>query len=94
MRYYISPVVRNVWDELKRFCDRKVDPDTTRDANVKPLPKPVKYIYYTILRFFEDFFFPLNRLESKPAAKIPTTPAVDNAKAVPEAEAATSPEKA
>ena len=66
MRYYISPVVRNVWDELKRFFDRKVDPDTTRDANAKPLPKGVKYAYYGVLRFMQDFLFPLDRLENKP----------------------------
>ncbi|ORX50700.1 hypothetical protein BCR36DRAFT_583286 [Piromyces finnis] len=66
MRYYISPVVRNVWDELKRFFDRKVDPDTTRDANAKPLPKGVKYAYYGVLRIMQDFLFPLNRLENKP----------------------------
>ncbi|OUM65602.1 hypothetical protein PIROE2DRAFT_67185 [Piromyces sp. E2] len=76
MRYYISPVVRNVWDELKRFFDRKVDPDTTRDANAKPLPKGVKYAYYGVLHFLQDFLFPLDRLESKPVSVPTPAPAV------------------
>jgi len=81
MRYYISPVVRNVWDEFKRFCDRKVDTDTTRDANAKPLPKGVKYAYYTVLRFFQDFLFPLSRLETKTTPKLTPTDTDTNANA-------------
>jgi len=92
MRYYISPVVRNVWGELKSFCDRKVDPDTTRDANAKPLPKAVKYTYYSVLRFFQDFFYPLDRLESKPASKV-SEPVVANNDVAPEAEAPSTQEK-
>lgn len=70
MRYYISPVVRNVWKEFQNFCERKVE-GNTRDANAKPLPKGVKYAYFGLERFFQDFLFPLNRLEPKKPAQIP-----------------------
>jgi len=84
MRYYISPVVRNVWNELKSFFDKKVDPDTSRDANAKPLPKGVKYAYYGLNHFMQDFLFPLDRLQNKPAKAsapvITEAPAIEDAK--------------
>jgi len=73
MRYYISPIVCNVWREFKNFCERKVEGNAC-DANAKPLPKGVKYAYYGLERFFQDFLFPLERLETKKPAHIPDTP--------------------
>jgi len=73
MRYYISPIVCNVWREFKNFCERKVEGNAC-DANAKPLPKGVKYAYYGLERFFQDFLFPLERLETKKPAHIPDAP--------------------
>jgi len=70
MRYYISPVVRNVYKEFQNFCERKIE-GNPRDANAKPVPKGVKYAYYGLERFCQDFLYPLERLEPKKQARIP-----------------------
>ncbi|ORX84329.1 hypothetical protein BCR32DRAFT_266376 [Anaeromyces robustus] len=81
MRYYISPVVRNVWKEFQNFCTRKVD-NTTRDSNVKPIPKGAKYVYYAIECFFKDFLFPLDRLQPSKKVAMPAAP-VESSEEVP-----------
>jgi len=81
MRYYCSPIVRNVWKEFQNFCERKVEGKTREgevDASAKPLPKGVKFAYYGVEHFFQNFLFPLDRLESrKPAAHFPSATSVN-----------------
>jgi len=70
MRYYVSPIVRNVWKEFQNFCERKVE-GNTRDANTKPLPKGVKYAYFGLERFCQDYLYPLEQLEPRKHTQIP-----------------------
>jgi len=70
MRYYISPVVRNIYKEFQNFCERKIE-GNPRDANAKPVPKGVKYAYYGLERFCQDFLYPFELLEPKKKAKAP-----------------------
>lgn len=71
MRYYISPVARKVWKDIKMTFDDKLEQDN--------IPIYVKYVYYGILTFVNDFFLNASLLDDEEKkVKVVVTPVDKN----------------